>query len=183
MKLSAASLLLSLALVGTAFAQTIPYSTNSFSATFKGSVTPVIGSRNMEGSSTEDQYTVHGGITQWVNARIVDYDIPVNKLSLDYYAGQMSKDGTLIRRDDGITNQGYIRVYVVVNYKVNGVAMQRRARVIIKDSRHMFFVVQQTPANVDDQADWNTFKNSFVIKSEDLKKGSKQEIQFQIARR
>ncbi len=143
-----------------ALAQSTPYSTSVFSATFNG---PVTTSSDRNGSNTSSDHfylSSAKGITDVVDIRNLDGDIPVDKSSTDFYVGQATKDGsTLISRQDG-TYQGHIYVFVVVT-TTDGRALKNW--IIILNSRQVLFMVQADNGSAGTD-DWSAFSQSLNIK-------------------
>jgi hypothetical protein len=148
-------------------AQSTPYQTDVFAATFNGPVKVPAPDRNVQNTSTSQYYSsIHNGVEQTVSDRHVDHDIDVDRASLDFYAGQALKDG-----DDGTarvqddrqysTYQGHISVYVNLHYTDHGVLQRRRVWYILLGPRHVLTLFQEAAASQDDGglADWHTFSD------------------------
>jgi len=174
MKKVLAVLILALAFVASAFAQTqtTPYSNNNFSATFNNEVTYSTYSNptniNYVYTSTSAQ-----GVKQVVNVRIVDHDIPVDYSSSDFYMNHETSslldtfDGTLVA--DGIARnlyQGHPFTYAFFDKAPgsNGTMWSERIRFIIVNSREVIFIYQIAPEEVNDQQEWFAFEETLSIK-------------------
>jgi hypothetical protein len=142
-----------------AAAQTTPYSTPNFSATFNSPVTTT-SDRNANGTSTNYLYSARAkGIEQSVCVRVIDHDIDLDRSSTDYYAGEAAKAMTLDDRKDG-TYQGHL--YVLV--RMHDATLQRRVWVLLVNARTVIWLFQQGAVGTNDSSDWNTFSDSLVIK-------------------
>jgi hypothetical protein len=153
-----------------AFAQTsTPYSASSFSATFNGpvSTSPVHNATNAgilyTSSDSRD-------VTYEVESRVVDHDINATTESTDWYLAryvEANADGKLVNTSNG-TYQGFPYTYGCFTYtSKNGTEMTARTRIIIKNSREVFFITLWAPLNLDQSAlrnEWSTFEDTLVIK-------------------
>lgn len=148
-----------LSLAGLAGAQSTPYSTPNFSATFNSPVTTST-DRNSDGTRSNYYYGAKNkGVEQLVCVRIIDHDIDLNKSSTNFYADQAAKGMTLEDRKDG-TYQGHL--YVLV--RVHDATAQRKLWVILVNARTVIMFLQQAPVGADDSSDWSTLANSLIIK-------------------
>jgi hypothetical protein len=145
----------------TALAQSTPYSTPNFSATFTG---PVATSTDTNPTNTTYNYkSSTQNVSQSVFVRIVDHDIAVNHESSNFYANNDSTGGTMsdVKQD---YYQGHPFTYSCHTYDVGGVSWTKRTRYIIVNARTVIFIWQISLAAYNDTPEWTAFENSLVIK-------------------
>lgn len=145
-------------------AQSTPYKTNVFSATFSGPV-EVQQSGSKGGTSTNVIYLTNGAVSQVLGVRTINAPgIDVNRTSLDVYAENALKGKT---QDDRqyYEVQGHIAVYLNTHYTDKGVVLRRRRLTIILNARTVIMLVQDAEASFSDGGveDWQTLTHSLVI--------------------
>jgi len=146
----------------TAF-QTTPYSTSAFSATFNGGV-ETSGYRSSENHSSNSVYiSTNHGVMQRIVVRTVDYDIPVDLTSSNFYADDDTTGGTIDNRSTAVW-EGHPYTYTRHLYTVNGVEFSKRTRYIIVNSRTAIFIQQVSASSYNDQPEWYDFEYSLRIR-------------------
>jgi hypothetical protein len=155
--LAAIGLLLS----GAAFAESTPYSTPNFSATFNGTV--ATGTNTQTNSVSYTYLSSANDVAQKVTVRIVDHDIAVSHESSNFYVNDDRTGGTMsdVKQD---YYQGHPFTYSCHTYDYNGVRLTKRARFIIVNARTVIFIEQFSAAAYNDTPEWTAFENSLIIK-------------------
>lgn len=149
--------------------QTTSYSTRAFTAVFNGAVTADDAQRSTDNQSTNYVYTSYSDantVGQAVIVRFVDHDIDVNYTSSDFYANDDSSTGTVSNTSQG-TYQGHPFTYTARKWNDGGVALIKRTRFIIVNSREVIFIIQIAPDtnnSYGDQPQWFDFESSLDIK-------------------
>jgi hypothetical protein len=161
--------LLVVMLATAAWAQSTPYSTNVFSATFNGPVA-VQQSGTKGGTSTSVMYLAQSGspiVYQALAVRTINAPgIAVDQASLEVYGNDIINGG--LTQDDRqyITVQGHIAVYVNAHKTDEaGLLTRRRGLTIILNPRTVIMVLQEAQASNDDGGvtNWTTLTGSLVI--------------------
>jgi hypothetical protein len=145
----------------TAFAESTPYSTPNFSATFNGAVTTSTDTNPTNATYNYKSNTQN--VFQAIFVRIVDHDIAVNHESSNFYANNDSTGGTM----SSVTQdyyQGHPFTYSYHMYDSGGVSMTKRTRFIIVNARTVIFIWQISATAYDDTAEWAAFANSLTVK-------------------
>ena len=153
--------------IGVAQTQGVSYETPQFSVTFNAKV-EVWAEPNTKHTSVDNFYaSKSGNVEQTVAYRTVSADIPVETSSLDFYVKQSMKHGEVLKsRQDG-THHGHIFAYYELLQKDGRLP---RNWLIIYNSRTVFLLIQSVPSvEINDDEDWNTFANSFVINEKEGK--------------
>lgn len=153
----------------TAFAgaQSTPYSTNVFSATFNSSVS-VRQSGTTGGTSTNVFYLSSSArVPQVVGVRTINPPgIDVNQASLNVYAADALKGGKIQDDRKDALIQGHISTYVNAHYTDEAnILTRRRSLTIILNARTVILIMQEAEASNDDGGarDWDTLIKSLVI--------------------
>ena len=151
-----------------AVAQSTPYSTDVFSATFNGPVSIEAASRNLQNTSTTTYFnSANNKVSEAVCLRTVDHDIDVNLASLDFYANGAASKGFVQDERQYRNFNGHIGVYVDLHkIEVDKSVIRRRSWYIIVNSRTVIIAFAEAPAAQDEGGlpDWTTLTNSLVIK-------------------
>lgn len=142
--------------------QTTPYSNNYFSATFNGTVTT--NSYRGDQSGNAKYTSANQNVSQTVTVRIVNYDIPANQASADFYAdNDCTLRGTIENRSTG-TWERHPFTYIGCKYIENNMEWFQRSRYIIVNSREAIFIQQVSRSSYNDQDEWLDFAYSLRIK-------------------
>jgi hypothetical protein len=139
-----------------------------FSATFNGPV-KTFTDENEAKTSNDDYYqSFNKGVEETVIVRHVNADIPVDQSSLDYYAGQATKQGEILDERRNGTIQGHIYTYVNLHkHKIDNVEHRKRLMAIILSPRLVMFVMVIAPPAQDDggATDFGALTDSLAIKT------------------
>jgi hypothetical protein len=167
MKIKGISLGAILLMLGSALgAQTTPYTTPQFSATFNGPVTNSTDTNTAKTSTDNFFSSTNNGVEQMISVRTVDHDIDMDKAATDFYAGQAQKaagwgDSSLLDHKDG-TDQGRNWAYVFLQFPDN--TKKRRIWITIVNSRTVLMILQEAPMQADDEFSWKTIADSLDIR-------------------
>jgi len=112
-----------------------------------------------------------GGTYQSITVRFIDYPIPADLTSSDFYADHDGDGGTITDRSTS-TYQGHSLTYARRRYTFDGKEYAKRTRYIIVSQREVIFITQIVPfedftapgAGVGDQPQWFEFEDSLSIK-------------------
>jgi hypothetical protein len=166
-KNSVVLVLVVLFLAAFAGAQSTPYSTNVFSATFNSSVS-VKQSGTTGGTSTNVFYLSNSAsVPQVVGVRTINPPgIDVNQASLNVYAADALKGGKIQDDRKDALIQGHISTYINAHYTDEAnILTRRRSLTIILNARTVILIMQEAGASSDDGGarDWDTLIKSLVI--------------------
>jgi hypothetical protein len=154
------------ALSSIAAAQSTPYQSEIFTATFNGPIQVHL-DHNTQGTSTDKHFSTTGTIQQTITVRTVDHDIDVDKAATDFYATQTLKNGarTLLSRQDGVYKKKHPWTLITFADTRDNVITRWHTWFIIIDSRTVMIVAQVAiMGDHDDNSDWATLIDSLNIK-------------------
>jgi hypothetical protein len=140
-------------------AQSTPYSTSRFAATFNGPVSFITDQNDKKTSVNNEWSSSNNGVLQQLTIRDIAHDIDVNKTSLDYYVNQALDGSPAIDRKYGVY-QGH--PWEFAYYNQEGVTW--RMWFIIVNPNTVIVLSQLTDIGRDDSTAWSTFANSLAIK-------------------
>jgi hypothetical protein len=155
-----------LMLSSVASAQSTPYKTDNFTATFNGPVKSTT-ERNLQGTSTDVHFSSKAGdVEQMISIRLVDHDIDVDTAPI-FYANQTLKNGTrtLLSHKEGIYKKKHPWSLITFADTRDNVITRWHTWFIIIDSRTVMIVAQEAPmGDHEDNPEWEIFISSLNIK-------------------
>jgi hypothetical protein len=164
MKKFVSSLFVALVLSILAMAQSTPYSTTVFSATFNGPVTVQAAERNNANTSSQVGYNSdNGAVVQFVVVRTIDHAIAVNFSSSDFYVDDQKgcESKKYITRG---TWDNHPFTYDFCTFIVQGQRCTLRTRYIIVNPTTVILIQQASLEAYDDQSEWEFFEGTLNIR-------------------